>query len=328
VARALDGRLRRPPDEIDWRRLTVTERKLELFPAEEGRPAACGVEVATEALGGRLPDVLTSLAVLVLQPDAIARRQVAPALEFLTAHGFSPVLALPFRLEVESARRLWRFQFNAITPDSKEIGEIVYCALPSLMLFLRDDRPEPGVPGSTRLTQMKGPSDPRTRTPAHLRTAIGAINKIFGSIHCPDEPIDILRETAILFGRDELRRLYADLGHALGPEAPAFDPGPAIARVYAAVPAHDVDVERAVARLLESLGALGDDARLRAPVRRLERVVRGESPLRWSRYCADLRAVGLDPHGWDPLLVASHRVRYDLPGASKLIESFSTPGYS
>jgi hypothetical protein len=332
LADASDAQLRPPVLEqtdsasLDWRHFTVVPSKLELFAQEEGTPLARGGSIALEALGDRLPQVLAGVAILVLQPDAIARRQIARSLDFLRDSGFAPLLAFPFRLSVEMARALWRFQFNAITPDSKAIGEVVYCGAPSLMLVLRDDRPVAGVPASTRLTQMKGPSDPRMRGPDHLRSAVGSINKIFGSIHCPDEPIDILRETAIVIEDDDLSRFYHRMGNAFGGDTSSSDLADAIAALHAAVPPHDIDVERATQRLLASTHLARDTARSGA-AQRLEHVIRRESTLSWSQFIADVRAVGLDPHGWDSLLVASALVRYDLPATPKIIESFSTPGY-
>jgi hypothetical protein len=108
---------------FDCTGLTVVPAKLEHFQREAGGHLSRGLLTGWRSLGQPLSTVLAEMGVLVVQPDAIARRQVEHCLSYVARRGFGPVLTVPFTLTVDMCRTLWRFQFNAITDDSKAVGE-------------------------------------------------------------------------------------------------------------------------------------------------------------------------------------------------------------
>jgi hypothetical protein len=199
----------------------------------------------------------------------------------------------------------------------------VYCGLPSVILFLRDDAYTGLAPATIRLTSLKGPSDASRRGPHHLRSQIGAINKIFGSLHCPDEPIDALRELAILFEGRALRELLRRVD-AFFDEPEPFDVSPVLAEIYSAVPEHHIDVDAAIARVLASLPAAA--AGHSGQAEWIQAIARGEAPLDCRQLAQDAAAPGPGSARVGPPALASHYVQYDRPGATKLIESLSTTG--
>lgn len=319
------------PDELqavsDETGLTVVPGKLAYYREEDGGYLATGLAAAERAHGAAMPDALDRIAVMVVQPDGIARRQVGTILEYLDSHGFEPLFAVPFELTVWMSRVLWRFQFTAIGEDSKAIGEGVYCHGQSLMLVLRDTRATAGRPGSSRLAGIKGSSDPTKRAPESLRSELGALNRIFGCVHCPDEPLDILRELAILFPEQVMSDLHDRLARALGEDGP-HDLRAEIDSVYAAGAEHDLNSDRALHRLLndvEAAGAArGADERARKLVDLVVAATKPGATLDWFTFADELTALGIDPLGWDPLLVAADNIEYEIPGAVKLIGSFSS----
>ncbi|MDG4808715.1 nucleoside-diphosphate kinase [Micromonospora sp. WMMD1120] len=311
---------------IDPATLTELPGKLEHYEVETGGYLTAGLAAAERAHGAALQSLLTELTVLVIQPDAIARRQVDDCLAFVRQHGFEPIMAVPFHLTPEMSRALWRFQFNAISEDSKAIGEGVYCFDLSLMLFLRDTRLTATVPRSSRLTAIKGSSDPSKRSPESLRSTLGAINRIFANVHCPDEPLDILRELAILTPEPALSQLHTRLAGAFQDGA-AYDCRQEVDQVYAAIAAHDLHSERALARLRADIERAGREHDAVAVAEKLLAMLHaagqpGET-LDWLTFAGQLRDLGIDPYGWDPLLVASNHIEYELPGVAKTIASFS-----
>lgn len=308
--------------------LTTVPSKLTYFRNEEGGYLAQGLTAAAGAFGADFHDEMTDLTFLLVQPDAIARRLVGRCLDFLAGHGFVPVLAVPVTLTVPMARLLWRFQFNAKTDGSRALGELVYCRGPSLLLALRDLETHANLSASTRLTELKGYSDPRKRQGGDLRSALGTPNRILRCVHSPDETLDVLRESAILVGKPSLRQYYDRLAAGCRYRAP-YDCGQAVEEVYSVTPAHDVEEEGACRRLLGRLDRIGGDperadvvARLAAAVRR---VGDGPTGLDWAQYSRDLDTLGIAPDDWDALLVASSLVAYQKPGATKLIASLSSP---
>lgn len=312
---------------VDGTELTVVPDKLVHYREEDGGYLATGLDAAVRAHGADLRDAMTRVAMLVVQPDGLARRQVDQILSFMDSHGFVPLLAVPFELSVEMSRTLWRFQFTAIGDDSKAIGEGVYCHGTSLMFLLEDTRATVSAPGSSRLAGIKGSSDPAKRVPESLRSTLGAPNRIFGSIHCADEPLDIVRELAILFPGDAVADLQQRLADAIRTGARP-DCRAEITDAYAVSPEHDIHPERALRRLLDDIATAGQERDMASEAEKLAARVRAatepDAILDWFAFAEELTALGIDPAGWDPLLVAAGNIQYERPGAVKVIASFSS----
>jgi hypothetical protein len=68
---------------------------------------------------------------------------------------------------------------------------------PCLLILLRQSSCD-GLPAAVRLSKAKGASNPAERIGENLRDALGSPSKILALIHSPDEPIDLLRELALL----------------------------------------------------------------------------------------------------------------------------------
>ena len=309
---------------FDCGALTIMPDKLEQYWHEPGGYLAAGLAAAERTHGSQLPVILSQLAVLVVMPDAIARRLAEDCLSFVEHHGFVPILAVPFHITLDMSRTLWRFQFNAITPESRVIGEGVYCKGQSLMLLLKDVRRQPMLPASSRLTGLKGSSDPAKRARDSLRHTLGAINPIFGCVHCPDEPLDIVRESAILLAEPTLSRLHERLGRAFREDA-RYDCRAEIDEVYGANPAHDIEPERALLRLRTAIAEAGSaGGRARRLMAMIAEAAAPGRTLNWFTFSAELRDLGIEPDGWDPLLVGSYHTDYERRGAVKLIASLSS----
>ncbi|GAB1516603.1 hypothetical protein [Actinophytocola sp. KF-1] len=308
--------------------LTTVPGKLTHFQEEPGGYLAQGRAAAARAFGREFHEAMAELTFLLVQPDAIARRLVGQCTGFLAEHGFVPVLAVPLTLTVPMARLLWRFQFNAKTDGSRALGELVYCRGPSLLLALRDSAERDDRSASTRLTELKGYSDPRKRRGGDLRSALGTPNRILRCVHSPDEPLDVLRETAVLVGEPHLPRFYERLAAGRRDGTP-YDCRAAAEEVYAVTPPHDVDEENACRRLLARLDRIGGRADRAEAAERIAATVRrvggGPTGLDWDRYAGDLATLGIAVDDWDALLVASSLVEYQRPGATKLIPSLSSP---
>ncbi|MEU6718629.1 nucleoside-diphosphate kinase [Nonomuraea sp. NPDC046802] len=307
--------------------LTTVPEKIAFFRQETDGYLRKGLSAAAMAFGPEFSGAMSALTVLLIQPDAIARRQVEQCISYVHEHGFTPILAEPLTLTVDMARQLWRFQFNAKTDGSRVIGESVYCRSPSLMLALKDTRPTGTLPASRRMTMLKGSSTPHKRKGDNLRSALGAANRIFRCVHSPDEPLDVLRETAILFDEPRLRRFYRQIAAKLRDGTP-HDCQPGIGVVYEATAPHDINVDRAGQRLLAKIRRVTEGGKTDAAARLMhviERVGQSSPELDWSEFCRDLDALAIDRYDWDSLLVASSVVEYEIPGTPKLVPSLSSP---
>ncbi|MFD6770842.1 hypothetical protein ACFWC6_32000, partial [Micromonospora chalcea] len=157
-----------------------------------------------------------------------------------------------------------------------------------------------------------------------LRTVLGAPNRVLVLVHCPDEPMDIVRELGVIFDRPRLERVYRRLGAALDTGA-ACDAAAEIRRAYAQAERGDLDVARAVGGVGERIAACArtaDRARQRSAAQaadRLRDAVAGGGHLRWREWSAELTRCGVDTATWDVAVAASHHIQHDLPDSTCLI---------
>ncbi|WP_431043044.1 hypothetical protein ACQUSR_14890 [Streptomyces sp. P1-3] len=256
--------------------------------------------------GDDLDDVLRTT-LCVLKPEAAAGRRYRPALDALRDNGFRPVDVVRFRHNRLTVRETWRFQLNFASRERIDAMDLVLGTADSVLLVLRDERWTPdSVPAAVRLTALKGPSDPAQRRPEHLRSRLGAVNGLFNFTHTSDEPIDVMREIAIVCDADRRQLLRTRIrdGFDAVPEAVA-----AFEALEAEVPAHDLDLENSWRRLAGAEGHVGDLARARAAGR--------EVPA--TEVAAAVRARVADPgQHWDLLSVLTHTLRFNEPGIERI----------
>ncbi|MGW4366796.1 nucleoside-diphosphate kinase [Nocardia takedensis] len=221
---------------------------------------------------------------LLLKPDAIVARAVEPTLDWLDIAGFRVVGAHRVPVDRHLARALWYFAWNIASPERRRLADLLVDISDALVLVLRGEDGELPVP--VRLTEAKGPTDPRKRQPGELRHLLGRHSYLLNLVHTPDDPADVLRELSIYFG--EVTRAAV----LRGPEVDA----PARARLlaeqlYEATPARGFDRVEALARLCADLGI--DPAG-----------VRSDQDCARLLYAAWERGDALDP--WASIVLGSH----------------------
>jgi hypothetical protein len=302
-----------------WRALTTLPTKLSLYRDET--PFRESWRIAQEVLGPRALAVLQQTTVLTLRPEAILARKVGDCLAFLRRHHFAVTHTEQFRYSRNSIRDLWRYQWNIAQLDSIEVSDLVHYRAPALMLFLRDRHPTPTIPASLRLTAIKGTSAPAGRPAAHLRSVLGAPNRILVVVHAPDEPLDVVRELGVLFDRAALTRIYSTMGRET-PDAPLLRSE--IDDLYRSTEPGTLRVSDAVDDFRRELAAKRSaaDPRRAALLRRvgdsLSSAERG-GHLDWRRWTDDLGSCGIAHDSWVSTVIASHYVQHSLDGARPII---------
>ena len=299
-----------------WRALTAVEQKYQEFSVESYVRESWAQ--ATRVLGEDAPAVLQRIAMLVLKPDCIAGRKGIETLAYMRENGFRPVVAEVFRYDRHKAREIWRFQWNIATLDRLRLGDLLHTVTDALVVLFVDERGEPGVPGSVRLAGLKGSSLPWERKDFHLRTRLGALNRMVVFTHCSDEPVDIVRELGILIDSTRLDGVYRRLNAALRERdedaAVADDVDAAVQALYARFPARPLDVAAATQRMRAKLAEAPGDAAAVARAERALAAVDEGARLSWPDWAEDLSEAGLDPADWDSVLVATHHILHDRPG--------------
>jgi hypothetical protein len=181
------------------------------------------VEVFDDAASGTLHE----LAGLLFKPDGVAARVIEPALQFLEAHDFTALVAVPVSLDRHMTRWLWLYRFNSASPERVALHDLVNEAGESVLVLLRDERAHRSpIPGTVRLTALKGSSRPERRSGKQLRTHLRNNDRILNFLHSSDEPADLVRELSILLCSTERRRVLTvvrDGGPFTLPRIPALE---------------------------------------------------------------------------------------------------------
>jgi hypothetical protein len=256
------------------------------------------------------------LAVLTVKPDGLLAGQLPDCLRFLARHGLVPVQAIKFRYTRPMTRELWRYQWNIATLDRLALSDLLHRRRDSLTLVLADRTAGP-IPASSRLATLKGSAFPTAREDWHLRTALGAPNRLMVLVHCPDEPIDIVRELGIAFEPPRLLRIYRQWRDILADgveNVVPVDVSEPVAEPYT------LDVEVAAATVRRRLAdAAGERVAADRAHARLSAAEAGGSPLDWQAWQGELRLAGVDTASWPVLLVASQYIQHDIPGGTCVV---------
>lgn len=196
-------------------------------PAPGGRdPAATWSDV----LGPRAAEELARHALVVLTPDAVLGDRVLAAVELVEDAGLRVVAAAPTWITPERCAALWPSGRAELGADRYAVCERVLGHVESLVLLVRDDRPDlprTGEPdASQRLAALKGAADPAARGPTTLRARLGSPHGVLRVVHVPDSSADMLHDLAALLDDDAAVRFLTDARD---------DPDAALRRVVEAV---------------------------------------------------------------------------------------------
>ncbi|MEV5873791.1 nucleoside-diphosphate kinase [Streptomyces sp. NPDC052101] len=298
---------------LDWSALTRSQMKRDLYARETYFREGLGD--AEEILAAGLPAALRDSALLMLKPDGLAAGRLAPVLDYLDEHGFTVTAAREFRLQPFHWRELWRYQLTSATLDRLAVNELLLGAGPALFLLLRS-APGHQLPGTVRLSTLKGSATLEAQRPGTLRALLGQPNRVLSYVHVADEPADLLRELGLLFDADARRALLTGLaGGALTAEAKdTLDR----ARERFAAPTRSLTRANALDRVSRAVENAAPGPAAEAARRRLERMARGER-VEWRPFLADLAAAGAHPDRWDLAVLGTYVIEYDEPGHPKVL---------
>ena len=174
-----------------------------------------GLEAAQSVAGEDAQSFCHQHALLVVKPEAVVTRQLERIFTWLEGASFTIVEAVPFRFTPGITRGLWAYHWNAATGAHRRIVDFLVESGPSLAVLVRTTESR-GLPATLRLAALKGHADPARRQPGQLRYELGNYNALLNHVHSPDEPIDLLRELAVIFTGHGLERI---LGAAQGEQA-------------------------------------------------------------------------------------------------------------
>jgi nucleoside diphosphate kinase len=165
-----------------------------------------GLEAVRAVAGLEARSFCYSHSLLVVKPEAVVTRRLERIFSWLEEVGFPIVEAVPFRFSPAITRGLWAYHWNAVTGAHRRAVDLLVESGPSVAILVRSM--ESGeLPASLRLAELKGHADPARREPGQLRYELGNHNALLNHVHSPDEPIDLLRELAVVLPSRELERV-------------------------------------------------------------------------------------------------------------------------
>ncbi|MEV8511993.1 hypothetical protein [Dactylosporangium sp. NPDC051484] len=292
------------PDEDDWFALTASARKRTAY-TEDLYFRECWADVV-DIFGADRRNWLNPMAMFAFKADGVAGRRLRPTMRYFAEQGFRVVGVAPFQHNRQSMRAVWQYDWHVYPADRLSLCSLMHAATPSLLLLLVDVRYDGVVPGTMRLSELKGSSDATARSPQQLRSVLLPPHRVINFVHVADEPADVVREAGIFFDRADRRRLFeqardhydddlADLAYAEIDE---------LERLY---PASDFDLEAAFGRLAAHGVTLKDLDRLRA--------ARDCGPkLRWDELAAVIDPADPATDVWDFVRIATEVLPMERPG--------------
>lgn len=145
---------------------------------------------------------------LLVKPEALGTGRLPRIVRWLADMGWQVTATRQLTASRHVLRGLWRYHWNAVTRQHKDVVDLLFGTGPCLFLLLRSATAL-GAPATEVFSGQKGPAKPERRSAGELRFELGQYNAYLNFVHSPDEPADLLRELAVLFPDEDRRALLA-----------------------------------------------------------------------------------------------------------------------
>lgn len=282
-----------------------------------------------EVLGDNAVPTLLIHGLVLVRPDGVALGRTTAVVEFFTARGF----AVADVRTVSSSPTVWRtlgiYQLTQASLDRILVNELIMTGDAIALLFCRRDGSP--LPAAVEVSALKGPAQQENQSADCLRRAIGQPNRLFSLVHSADEPVDVLRELAILFQKHERREvLRAMRTPALNRSATEL-----LERIRRddTLPPRHFDPVRSRSLVQQAIDARLSNAVDLSPaqallLRRGAAELNGGTGHRFAEFLGALLDAGIAVDPWDLAVAASEVITTEQPGTAKIIENFGVKAWS
>ena len=257
-------------------------------------------------------------ALLLLKPDAVVRRRLSGALEWLTARGWRVVHANRFRVNRWAVRALWQYQWNTATRDRRDIADLYMPATDSLVLLLR--APTVAEWACSTLTRVKGGSDPAGCRPGDLRYVLGTLNQQLNLVHSADEPADLVREIGVCWTAAERAEVYEGIAGGVDVAAKARSLAAELESEHARL---DLSLSATVTGLLRRIDARTDGRDGARDLRRRLVGILADEPSAWRDVVALADQYGVPLSRWERVVLGTFLLVPTLDGVVPLVPDAS-----
>jgi hypothetical protein len=284
-------------DFLSLETLTRSDRKRHFFSKDsffrEGK-------LALSSSGCDLSNFLFNTCFVVIKPEAIRGRQIAPLCAALSNLGFLYQHHRHVKFDHLLVHSLWRYQTALATDDRlrlqlgyRGVGTGLLVALSHCKIASFD------APLSVKFARAKGSAHASKRSPDSIRSLVPGPTALANFIHGPSEPADLVRELAIWVA-PEMRTEFLHSAVS-GPSKCLFESLEEAAKLlYEDTPEHDLNIFGAWQRIKPLLSSGGGTAK--EFVDAVEAAISGNRPTNCSMNLGDLeRLLGSSIKCIDPM---------------------------
>ena len=250
-----------------------------------------------------LGELLNSLALLVIRPDAIISGKVNVGLQTICLNGFRPIAYSLFKYDRLMVREGWRYQLNIATRERIDVMDMILIDELAILVLFKDEKPKMDVPASVRLSSLKGPSLPERRKNTDLRCIFGdAQESVLTFIHISDEPADVVRELGVFIDETTRERVFRDIKAGTVSSREVLGVCEAVCREAGR---HSIIFENVLREIRKEKLSRVSCSQLKCKIdSEIEMMKKGES-LDWKRFIKLCGDGGLGLCKWDEIAIAS-----------------------
>ena len=264
---------------------------------------------------------LRHLASLVIKPEAIVAHKAVELVELVNSAGFMPIAFRRFRFNRHTVRELWRYQLNIASDHRLRLIDRLLPSTDSFYVILADTQESLVVPASVRLSDLKGPTQPESRQPHHLRARLKApAAMLLNFAHTADEPADLVREMGILFSKPERIEL---LDTAIAQQSVQHELILDVAAVCQGYKRHDLDLLQSLSRIEAAARnwlVQPETKQSLATIRKICERLRTRESGDWVMLESLLKQDGVVIPLWDLLVIGAETAPMSVPGKTPALE--------
>lgn len=165
----------------------------------------------SDAVEDYVPGAIFKIALVMIRPDCLILNRSSRLVDLIEKYGFSIVTHRVKSISPVAMRVLWAHPFCHATTERLHLLDRLFAIAPSVIIIAWDKLGHAQWPASVDLSLRKGSAYPINRTGSDMRTILGSPNRVLSLFHISDEPLDILRDLAILFSAAERACLFRQI---------------------------------------------------------------------------------------------------------------------
>lgn len=168
-------------------------------------------DVQEELTDEQVRGLLLNHGSIIIKPEAFISGRALDILKFYRSRKFRPVAFRTIEFDRHMVRALWRFQLNAATRERLHLLDEWASLSKMVFVILQDTASTSEHAVSTKITQLRGHSNPQKHRSGELRMALGQEITMINFLHSADEPADMIRDLGVLLSTNGRRTVLREI---------------------------------------------------------------------------------------------------------------------